>query len=203
MTGELPGPGPEERPHPTGRRNKQGIRINPEAEAEPEVRREVLSALVDHKPGVLAEVSGLFARRQFNIESLTVGPTANDGLARMTIVVEETDPGVEQVKRQLRKLVPVHAVRELDDATERELALIKVGDDDPAGVAAVAEMYGGEAVEAGPEVVTVELTGTEAQIDAAIEAFERFGVREVARTGTAALAGGTEFTGQDDNTTNE
>jgi len=194
MTGELPGPAPEERPHPNGRRNKQGIRIDPQVEAEPEVRREVLSALVDHEPGVLAEVSGLFARRQFNIESLTVGPTAAEGLARMTIVVEETDPGVEQVKRQLRKLVPVHAVRELEAATERELALIKVGDDDPAGVTAVAEMYGGEAVEAGPEVVTVELTGTESEIDAAVEAFERFGVREVARTGTAALAGGTEFT---------
>ncbi|GAA0299025.1 acetolactate synthase small subunit [Halarchaeum salinum] len=203
MTGELPGPAPEERPHPTGRRNKQGIRIDPEAEAEPKVRREVLSALVDHEPGVLAEVSGLFARRQFNIESLTVGPISTEGLARMTIVVEETDPGVEQAKRQLRKLVPVHAVRELDDATERELALIKVSDDDPAGVAAVAEMYGGEAVEAGPEVVTVELTGTESEIDAAVEAFERFGVREVARTGTAALAGGTEFTAHETTTTNE
>lgn len=203
MTGELPGPAPEERPHPTARRNEQGIRIDPDAASELETRREVISALVDHEPGVLAEVSGLFARRQFNIESLTVGPTAAGGLARMTIVVEETDPGVEQVKRQLRKLVPVHAVRELTAATERELALIKVDDDDPAGVAAVAEMYGGEAVEAGAEVVTVELTGTESEIDAAIEAFERFGVREIARTGTAALAGGTDFTAAESTTTDD
>lgn len=194
MTGGLQGPGPEEREQSTGRRNKQGIRIDPDVAAEPEERREVLSALVDHEPGVLSEVAGLFARRQFNIESLTVGPTTDEGMARMTIVVRESEPGVEQAKRQLRKLAPVHSVSELSGAIERELALIKVDDDDPAGVAAVAEMYGGEAVEAGPEVVTVELTGTEAQVDAAIAAFERFGVREVARTGTAALAGGTQET---------
>jgi len=173
--------------------------VRPRDEREASIMAEAHGRITD-EPGVLAEVSGLFARRQFNIESLTVGPTSTEGLARMTIVVEELDPGVEQVKRQLRKLVPVHAVRELEDATERELALVKVGDDDPAGIAAVAEMYGGEAVEAGPEVVTVELTGTEAEIDAAVEAFERFGVREVARTGTAALAGGSEFTAPESTT---
>ncbi|GGL52101.1 acetolactate synthase small subunit [Halocalculus aciditolerans] len=194
MTGGLQGPDPEERQQATGRRNSQGIRIDPDVEAEPAERREVLSALVDHEPGVLSEVAGLFARRQFNIESLTVGPTTDEGMARMTIVVREPGPGVEQAKRQLRKLAPVHSVSELSGAVERELALIKVEDDDPAGVAAVAEMYGGEAVEAGPEVVTVELTGSEEAVDAAIAAFERFGVREVARTGTAALAGGTQET---------
>lgn len=194
MTGEMKGPAPEERPTVEGRRNAQGIRIDPDAVAEPEGRRVVISALVDHEPGVLAKVSGLFARRQFNIESLTVGPTSNADLARMTIVAEEPTPGIEQVKRQLRKEVATHSVREIEGATERELALIKVSGDDPAGVAAVAEMYGGEAVEAGSEVVTVELTGTEAQVDDAIDAFERFGVREVARTGTAALAAGTEPT---------
>ncbi|MFB6125545.1 MAG: acetolactate synthase small subunit [Halanaeroarchaeum sp.] len=194
MSGEMTGRAPEERPRPQGKRNAQGIRIDPDAAAEPEPRRVVISALVDHEPGVLAKVSGLFARRQFNIESLAVGPTANPELARMTIVAEEPNPGIEQVKRQLRKEVAVHSVREVGGATERELALIKVRDDDPAGVAAVAEMYGGEAVQAGAEVVTVELTGTEAQIDDAIEAFQRFGVREVARTGTAALAAGTEPT---------
>ncbi|UWG48746.1 Acetolactate synthase, small subunit [Halanaeroarchaeum sp. HSR-CO] len=194
MTGEMKGPAPEERPPVEGKRNAQGIRIDPDAVAEPEVRRVVISALVDHEPGVLAKVSGLFARRQFNIESLTVGPTSNSDLARMTIVAEEPTPGIEQVKRQLRKEVATHSVREIDGATERELALIKVRGDDPAGVAAVAEMYGGEAVQAGSEVVTVELSGTEAQVDDAIDAFERFGVREVARTGTAALAAGTEPT---------
>ncbi|AKH98331.1 acetolactate synthase small subunit [Halanaeroarchaeum sulfurireducens] len=188
------GPSPEERPTVEGKRNAQGIRIDPEAVAEPEPRRVVISALVDHEPGVLAKVSGLFARRQFNIESLTVGPTSNPELARMTIVAEEPTPGIEQVKRQLRKEVATHSVREVEGAIERELALIKVRGDDPAGVAAVAQMYGGEAVQTGAEVVTVELTGTEEQIDEAIEAFQRFGVREVDRTGTAALTAGSEPT---------
>jgi acetolactate synthase-1/3 small subunit len=195
MSGEgMTGPAPEDREMPSGRRNAQGIRIDPETEAEPQPRRTVLSALVDHKPGVLAKVSGLFARRQFNIESLTVGPTVDESMARMTIVVEEPEPGIEQVKRQLRKQVHTWSVREVEAAIERELALIKVDGTDPAGVAAVAEMYGGQAVRADDEVITVELTGTEATIDAAITAFEQFGVHEVARTGTAALASGTRTT---------
>jgi len=87
----LPGPAPEERPKPAGRRNIQGIRIDPEVEAEPRSRRTVLSALVEHEPGVLANVSGLVSRRQFNIESLTVGPTTNPETARITLVIEEPD----------------------------------------------------------------------------------------------------------------
>jgi acetolactate synthase-1/3 small subunit len=195
MTGEkMEGAAPEDREIPSGRRNSQGIRIDPEAEAEQTDRRAVISALVDHEPGVLANVSGLFARRQLNIESLTVGPTIDESKARMTIVVEEDEPGIEQAKRQLRKEVHAWSVREVKGAIERELALIKVKGDDPAGVTAVAEMYGGQAVRADDEIITVELTGTEAETDAAIRAFEQFGVHEVARTGTAALASGTQST---------
>ncbi|MFB6112907.1 MAG: acetolactate synthase small subunit [Halodesulfurarchaeum sp.] len=194
MSGELSGPAPEEREQPSGRRNSQGIRIDPERAVEQEPRRAVISALVDHEPGVLAKISGLFARRQYNIESLTVGPTTDEGRARMTIVVEEEETDIEQVKRQLRKEVHTRSVREVKGATERELALIKVDGSNPSGVSAVAEMYGGEAVLADDQVITVELTGTEEAIDAAIRAFEQFGVREVARTGTAALATGTRST---------
>ena len=194
MSGGLQGPAPEERPKPVGRRNSQGIRIDPEAESEQPPRREVLSALVAHEPGVLAKVSGLFARRQFNIESLAVGPTSEDDLARITIVVEEPEPGIEQVKRQLNKLVPVRSVTELAGAVERELALIKVSAKDPSDVTAVAEMFNGTSVDACPETVTVEVTGTEAEIDRAVAAFDRFEVQEVVRTGTAALAQGTEET---------
>ena len=97
MTG-LQGPDPDERARPQGKRNKQGFRIDPEAEAEPEVRRTVISALVENEPGVLAKVSGLFSRRQFNIESLTVGTTEDEELSRITLVVEESDPGIEQVE---------------------------------------------------------------------------------------------------------
>ena len=110
--GELPGPGPDERMHPDGRRNSQGIRIDPEAQAEHPPERAVLSALVKHEPGVLAEVSGLFSRRQFNIESLTVGPTVDDDLARMTIVIEEPRPGIGQAKKQLEKLDRKSSCRE-------------------------------------------------------------------------------------------
>jgi acetolactate synthase-1/3 small subunit len=195
MTQGLPGPAPEDRPHPEGRRNSQGIRIDPEVEAEPEERQAVLSALVKHEPGVLASVSGLFSRRQFNIESLTVGATHEEEYARITLVVEEPEPGIDQAKKQLAKLVPVVSVTELDpDAIQRELAMVKVDGEHPDQVAAVAEMYDGDTVDAGPETVTVEVTGSEQKIDAAIRAFEQFGVREIVRTGTAALERGPEDT---------
>jgi acetolactate synthase-1/3 small subunit len=196
MAGGLEGPGPNERPHPEGRRNAQGIRIDPAAEAEVEQQRAVLSALVEHEPGVLAEVSGLFSRRQFNIESLAVGPTENDDHARITMVIEEPTTGVEQAKKQLEKLIPVVSVVELDsaDAVARELAIVKVGADDPDKVQAVTEMHDGSVVDAGPETITVELTGSEREIDSALETFERFTVREIVRTGTAALARGPQET---------
>jgi acetolactate synthase-1/3 small subunit len=178
---------------PEGRRNSQGIRIDPEVEAEPQPRRAVLSALVKHEPGVLAEISGLFSRRQFNIESLTVGSTVDETKARMTIVIEEPEPGIEQAKKQLMKLIPVISVDELEpEACRRELALIKVDGEDVEDVNAVAEMYGGQAVDASPEAVTVEITGSRQKIEAAIETFQRFGIEEVVRTGAAALERGDE-----------
>ena len=187
----MPGPSPGERPHPDGRRNDQGIRIDPEVAAEPPVRRVTLSALVKNDPGVLARVSGLFSRRQFNIESLTVGPIEDDEHSRITLVVEEHEPGVEQVKKQLRKLVPVVSVHELESAgINRELALIKVDGDEPDRVGAVAEMYDGKTVDASTETVTVQVTGSRKKIEGAIETFEQFGVREVCRTGAAALERG-------------
>lgn len=196
MPGEMPGPAPEERIRPAGRRNAQGIRIDPDVEAEPDVRRTVMSVLVAHEPGVLAEVSGLFSRRQFNIESLTVGPTVDDDYARITLVVEESEPGIDQVRKQLSKLLPVISVRELEaDAMRRELALIKVDATHPDQVNAVADMYDAKAVDAGPETATFEVTGSQQKVEAAIEAFDRFEVREIVRTGTAALARGPDRTG--------
>ena len=195
MTGELEGPAPEERQAPKGRRNAQGIRIDPEVEAEQEPRRTAISALVKHEPGVLAEAAGLFSRRQFNIESLSVGPTEDDACARITIVVEEPDPGIDQVKKQLRKLIPVISVTELpEDAMRRELALIKVNATRPDQVAAVADMYDGTTVDASTETATIEITGSRQKIDAAVDTFEQFGIREVSRTGLTALARDTEDT---------
>jgi acetolactate synthase-1/3 small subunit len=191
----LKGPGPDERPHPEGRRNSQGIRIDPEVEAEPETREAVLSALVLNEPGVLARASGLFARRQFNIESLTVGTTQNEEYSRITLVVREPEPGIEQAKKQLEKLVPVISVTELtDEAVRRELALIKIDADHPDQVAAVSDMYDGTVVDASPEAITIEVTGEKNTIENALDTFDRFGVREIVRTGTAALEAGANAT---------
>lgn len=191
MAGGLQGPAPNERPRPAGRRNTQGIRIDPAVEAEPRSRRTVLSALVTHEPGVLAKVSGLFSRRQFNIESLTVGPTQNHDYARITLVIEEPTPGVEQAKKQLEKLIPVISVKELGpDAVQRELVLLKVDGDEPDKVNAVTQMYNGETLDAGPRTITVEITGDEQKINDAVDAFKQFGIREIVRTGYAALARG-------------
>jgi acetolactate synthase-1/3 small subunit len=201
MSRGLRGPGPHDRPHPEGRRNDQGFRIDPEVEAQPEVRRAVVSALVEHEPGVLAKVSGLFARRQFNIEELTVGATMDDDYARITLVVEESEPGVDQVTKQLGKLVPVLSVNELEaDAIQREIALVKVDGENPDEVLAVAEMYDGEVVDSTGGTVTVELTGSEQKMEAALDTFERFGVHEVARAGTVALERGDRETAHDTET---
>ena len=191
----LAGPTPEERPTPRGKRNSQGIRVDPEVEAEREPRRAVISVLVTHEPGVLSEVSSLFSRRQFNIESLTVGATHDPDRARITVVVEEPEPGIDQVQKQLRKLIPVISVRELEpDAVRRELAIVKVDARAPSEVSAVADMYDARTVDASPETVTVEVTGSRQKIEGAIETFSQFGVREITRTGTAAQARGTDST---------
>jgi len=202
----LQGPKPEERPHPEGRRNAQGIRIDPAAEAEHEPRRAVLSALVENDPGVLSRIAGLFSRRQFNIESLTVGPTTVEDHSRITMVIEEPDPGIDQAEKQLAKLKPVISVGELDDdAVRTELVLLKVEGDEPDKVHAVTEMYDGQTLDAGPKTITVQLTGDEQEIDDAIDAFRQFGIIEIARTGYTALARGDQATvpGEKPGTANE
>ncbi|QLD87236.1 acetolactate synthase small subunit [Natronomonas halophila] len=197
----LEGPEPEERKRPVGRRNSQGIRVDPEVEAEHEPRRTIISAYVENEPGVLARVSGLFHRRQFNIESLTVGPTQNEGYSRITLVIEEPEPGIDQAKKQLEKVLPVVHVRELDNKpVARELVILKVNGDEPDKVQAITEMYDGQTLDAGPRTVTVQITGDESKIDDAIDAYEQFGIREIARTGQAALARGEEETARVDET---
>ena len=197
----LEGPPPEERKRPVGRRNSQGIRVDPEVGAEHEPRRTIISAYVEDEPGVLARVSGLFHRRQFNIESLTVGPTQNEGYSRITLVVEEPDPGIEQARKQLEKLLPVVHVRELDaDPVARELVIVKVDGDEPDKVQAITRMYDGQTLDAGPETITIQITGDENKIDDALDAYEQFGIREIARTGQAALARGATETARVDET---
>jgi acetolactate synthase-1/3 small subunit len=197
----LEGPEPEERQRPVGRRNAQGIRVDPDVEAERTPERTIISAYVEDEPGVLARVSGLFHRRQFNIESLTVGPTQNDGYSRITLVIEEPDTGIDQAKRQLQKVLPVVHVRELDDnPVASELVILKVDGEEPDKVQAITEMYDGRTLDAGPRTITVQITGDESKIDDAIDAFEQFGIREIARTGQAALARGEKETARVDGT---
>ena len=187
----MAGARPEERPQPAGRRNSHGVRVDPDVEAAQSERTAVVSALVENEPGVLSRVSGLFSRRQFNIESLTVGPTTVEGHSRITLVVEETDSGIDQAKKQLKKLTPVIAVGELrDDAVRAELVLLKVRGEEPDKVHAITEMYEGRTLDAGPRTITVQITGAQGKIDDAVDAFRQFGIIEIARTGQTALERG-------------
>lgn len=189
MSRGLDGPGPAERPHPSGRRDAHGVRIEP-AGGDGEPRRAVVSVIVRHEPGVLARVAGLFARRRFNIEELTVG-AMDDEHGRITLVVREPEPGLRQVVKQLEKLLSVISAEELDsDAIRREIALVKVDGDEAANVKAVADMYGGRVVDASDGTVTVELTGSRQKVEAALDTFGELGVQEIARAGTVALERG-------------
>ncbi|HEX9236791.1 MAG TPA: acetolactate synthase small subunit [Actinomycetota bacterium] len=153
-----------------------------------------ISVLVEDQPGVLARVSGLFARRGFNIDSLAVGSTEAPGLSRMTIVVDVQSKPLEQVEKQLHKLVNVLKVVELEPASrvERELALIKVrtSPDTRAGVIEIAQIFRARIVDVAHGSVTVEATGTPDKIEAFRELLEPHGIVELVRTGRIALGRG-------------
>lgn len=156
--------------------------------------RHTLSVLVENKPGVLARVAGLFARRGFNIHSLAVGPTEVDSLSRMTIVVNvETSP-LEQVVKQLNKLVPIVKILELDvDASvERELLLIKVKADTHtrAQIVEVVDIFRSKIVDVAPGSLTIEATGSPDKLAALTNLLQSYGVKELVRTGLVALARG-------------
>ena len=156
--------------------------------------KHILSVLVENKPGVLARASGLFARRGFNIDSLAVGETQDPGISRMTIVVSVDGQPLEQIVKQLHKLINVLKIVELphEDAIERELALIKVGV--PAGkraeVMEIVEIFRAKVVDVDSDSVTVEATGTPEKVAALEELFDPYGIVEVARTGRIALGRG-------------
>ena len=150
-----------------------------------------LSVLVENKPGVLARISGLFARRGFNIDSLAVGQTHDPGVSRMTIVVSADGKPLEQVTKQLHKLVNVLKIAELphDDSVERELCLIKVGVDagKRAEVLEIVEIFRAKVVDVDPASLVVEVTGTPDKIKALEELLEPYGIVELVRTGRIAL----------------
>ena len=155
----------------------------------------IISATVEHKPGVLYTVANLFRRRGFNIESISVGPTEQSDLARMTITVMGDGRTVEQVVKQLNKLVDVIKVSRLNPASivSRELALIKVSALDSktrSDVINYADIFRSRVVDVSSESLMVEITGTPDKIDAFLDLMRPFGVREVARTGITALSRG-------------
>jgi acetolactate synthase-1/3 small subunit len=156
--------------------------------------KHTLSVLVENKPGVLARVSGLFSRRGFNIDSLAVGPTEDPETSRMTIVVDVEEHSLEQVTKQLYKLINVIKISDLDpgEAVERELALFKVGADasSRAEVIEIADIFRAKIVDVARNTVTIEVTGTGAKLEAIKDLLRPYGIREMARTGTIALARG-------------
>jgi acetolactate synthase-1/3 small subunit len=153
-----------------------------------------LSLLVENKPAVLQRIAGLFSRRGYNIESLTVGPTENEAYSRMTIVVRLESKPVEQVVRQVQKLVPVVEVRELrpHDYVERELMLIKIKtpEKNHAELRAIADTYEAQIVDVSPDALMIEATGTAAKLDALEERLGAYGIQELCRSGRIALERG-------------
>ncbi len=153
-----------------------------------------LSVLVENTPGVLARVSSLFMRRGFNIESLAVGPTEIPEISRMTIVVNVDELPLEQVTKQLNKLVNVLKIVELDSgsAVERELMLIKVKTD-PATRGQVLEtvqLFRAKVVDVATDAVTIEATGDSGKLNAMLKVLEPFGIREIAQSGRVAIGRG-------------
>jgi acetolactate synthase I/III small subunit len=161
-----------------------------------------LSVLVENKPGVLAHVAGLFSRRAFNITSLSVGPTSDERVSRMTIVVDGETTPVDQVHKQLEKLVRVLKVVELreDDAVERELALIKVAVRPTmrAQLLDVAAAYSANVVDLGPETIVLEAVCSPGRLDSLLAQLETHGTCELVRTGLIAIGrGSATITDQD------
>lgn len=156
--------------------------------------RHTLSVLVENTPGVLARVAGLFARRAFNIHSLAVGPTEHESISRMTVVVDAEDLPLEQVTKQLNKLINVLKIVQLEpeSSVERELLLVKVRADEQTrtGVLQVVELFRAHVVDVVPDTVTIESIGSEPKLKALLNALEPYGIKEIVQSGTVAIARG-------------
>ncbi|WP_334172874.1 acetolactate synthase small subunit [Sinomonas sp.] len=156
--------------------------------------RHTLSVLVEDKPGVLTRVAGLFARRAFNIHSLAVGPTEVAGISRITVVVDAEGDLLEQVTKQLNKLVNVIKIVELlpDNSVRRDHLLIKVRADAATRiqVTQAVDLFRASVVDVSTDAIVVEATGTTEKLDALLTVLEPFGVREIVQSGTLAIGRG-------------
>ena len=165
-------------------------------EQEPSSSRHTLSVLVENKPGVLVRVAGLFSRRGFNIESLAVGPTEHQEISRMTIVVNCAEHPLEQVTKQLNKLINVLKIVELEPsvAVQRELLLVKIRADAEtrSRVLETVALFRAKVVDVAQDAVTVEATGNRDKLDALIRVLEPFGIKELVQSGMVALGRGSK-----------
>jgi len=156
--------------------------------------KHVISALVQNQPGVLAQVSGMFASRGFNIDSLVVGETDRHDTSRMTIVVNGDDRMLDQVRKQLEKIITILKVQDYSgvDYVERDLCLVKVNCSavQRHELLQLVEIFRGHVVDIGASHLLVELAGREAKLEAFIEQCRPYGIRELARTGTIAMPRG-------------
>lgn len=156
--------------------------------------KHILSVLVENKPGVLSRVTGLISRRGFNIESLTVAPTEDVTMSRMTVIVNADEMGFEQITKQLHKLVSVYKISDLtdDDAIERELALFKVSapPERRHEVIEIANLFRANIVDVGKNSLTIEATGDESKLGALEDLFRAYGIRQLTRTGKIAMSRG-------------
>ena len=158
------------------------------------MNKHTLSVLVENKPGVLARIAGLFSRRGFNIDSLAVGPTEHAEVSRMTVVVDVEDLPLEQVTKQLNKLVEVLKVVELDHnaSVQREILLVKVRADlqTRSHILETAQLFRAKVVDVATDAVTIEATGSSDKLDALLRILEPFGIRELVQSGRVAIGRG-------------
>jgi acetolactate synthase I/III small subunit len=156
--------------------------------------RHTLSVLVEDQPGVLARIASLFSRRSFNIESLAVGPTEHAGVSRMTIVVNVEDSPLEQVTKQLNKLINVLKIVELDpdSSVQRELLLVKVRAEGPvrSQVLEVVDLFRAHVIDVSPDSVVIEAIGDSEKVDALLRVLEPYGIKELVQSGVVAVARG-------------
>jgi len=156
--------------------------------------KHTLSVLVENRPGVLTRVAALFARRAFNIHSLAVGPTEHEGISRMTVVVDVDELPLEQVTKQLNKLINVIKIVELEPANsvQREMLLVKVRADlqTRSHVLETAELFRARVIDVAPDAVTIEATGSPDKLEALLKVLEPFGIRELAQSGLVGIGRG-------------
>ena len=156
--------------------------------------KHTLSVLVENRPGVLTRVAALFARRAFNIHSLAVGPTEHEGISRMTVVVDVDDLPLEQVTKQLNKLINVIKIVELEptNSVQREMLLVKVRADvqTRTHVLETVELFRARVIDVAPDAVTIEATGSPEKLEALLKVLEPFGIRELAQSGLVGIGRG-------------